>query len=551
MNVAMEAIEKSNNMSSGAISQAADAIRAQGIEMKAAQEIAVLFTQGQIDLASAAKVARVAQDLAVLSQSNSTATAQTLAYAIQTGNSRLLKSAGITKYASEAYSDYAVQLEKTVNDLTNTERQQAIVNMILEEGAKVQGTYLAAMEEPGKVLRSFPRLLNDMQLAMGDVLLSGFGPLIKAGYDTTKVFSKMFRDGGALSPLLGELSRAFEMLLEPLTNGIKSLGDMIERFDSTQYSINGLADSFTNLVPIVTAATTALSLLAGRNILGALPVVGGKLTTIIGPGAPLLSGLAILVAMQPELRAVFTNMITEMKTLAPTAKKLGGELVKALDKATKIIVKLAEAFEGPAIVALEGFMVTALALTEAAMPLLDVALLLTDALASMGPVTSILVTTLLLMKTPLANGFTGMTKFSAAIQENIRYQKTLAAQQGITTTTFRAFGATVSTSMKTAAAAVRGFLLAAAPIIGVSIAIQGVTEIMNRNKESMRRNEEAADDLAEAFNELFAAIEGGAPELDTSEKLFTALIEGVDTDASTKPGWLSPKLGSKATRWRG
>ena len=40
--------------------------------MAEAQRIAITFAQSQLDLAQAADVARAAQDLAVLSQSNST-----------------------------------------------------------------------------------------------------------------------------------------------------------------------------------------------------------------------------------------------------------------------------------------------------------------------------------------------------------------------------------------------------------------------------------------------------------------------------------------------
>ena len=50
---------------------------------------------------------------------------------------------------------FASQVGKTVEELTQIERQQAITNMVLEEAAKVAGVYDAAMEEPGKVLRSF------------------------------------------------------------------------------------------------------------------------------------------------------------------------------------------------------------------------------------------------------------------------------------------------------------------------------------------------------------------------------------------------------------
>jgi hypothetical protein len=112
MNVAMEAVGFSTGIGGKKIKDAANKVRSMGIEMKASQEIAMLFVKSNINLAQAHEMARVAQDLAVISQSNSTETARTLVYAIQTGNSMLLKSAGITKYASEAYSQYARELKK-------------------------------------------------------------------------------------------------------------------------------------------------------------------------------------------------------------------------------------------------------------------------------------------------------------------------------------------------------------------------------------------------------------------------------------------------------
>ena len=68
MNVAMEAVGKSTGIGGAAIKGAAKDIRKMGIEMKASQEIALLFVKGKLDLAKADDLARVEQDLAVLSQ---------------------------------------------------------------------------------------------------------------------------------------------------------------------------------------------------------------------------------------------------------------------------------------------------------------------------------------------------------------------------------------------------------------------------------------------------------------------------------------------------
>ena len=230
LEVAMGAIEKSMGLAGGSINDAALAVRNKGIEMAEAQRIAITFAQSQLDLAQASDVARAAQDLAVLSQSNSTETAMRLTYAIQTGNSRMLRSVGIQKYASEAYDEFAATIGKTVEQLTQIERQQAITNMVLEEAAKVAGVYDAAMTEPGKVLRSFPRLLNDMQLAFGEVLLDGFGPAIKAAYDLTKAFSKSVRDGGAFAATLENLRGSFVVLLDPLTLFLQNLKEFHQMY---------------------------------------------------------------------------------------------------------------------------------------------------------------------------------------------------------------------------------------------------------------------------------------------------------------------------------
>jgi hypothetical protein len=150
LDVAITAVGKSTKLGGDTIRAAVKDIAKMGIEMGSAQQMALEFAQGNLDLKQAADVARVAQDLAVISQKNSTDQAMLLTRAIKTGNTMLLRGAGITRMASEGYASYAKELRKSQNDLTATERQQAIINLIMEEGTKVVGVYEAAMQEPGK-----------------------------------------------------------------------------------------------------------------------------------------------------------------------------------------------------------------------------------------------------------------------------------------------------------------------------------------------------------------------------------------------------------------
>ena len=98
----------------------------------------------------------------------------------------------------------------------------------MKEGERVAGTYLAAMEAPGKVLRSFPRLLNDMKVEMGSALLDGFGPLIKASYDMTSAFSKAIRGNDSFQKGIKGLGFILNDLVSPLTNAIKRMTDFIK-----------------------------------------------------------------------------------------------------------------------------------------------------------------------------------------------------------------------------------------------------------------------------------------------------------------------------------
>jgi len=149
LDIAMRAVGESSNFTYDELNAATKAIRANGIELAASQEIALKFAKNNLDLAAASKIARVAQDLAVISQQNSTETTNRLIHAVITQNSVVLRQAGIQKTAGEAYKEYAKEIGKTTRALTAQERQQAIINLIIKEGAKVQGTYEASMTSAG------------------------------------------------------------------------------------------------------------------------------------------------------------------------------------------------------------------------------------------------------------------------------------------------------------------------------------------------------------------------------------------------------------------
>lgn len=325
LDVAMEAIGKSTGVGAYQLQEAAKDIKAMGIETAAAQQMAIQFAQGQLDIASAAGVARVAQDLAVISQKNSTDTATLLTRAIMTGNSMLLKSAGVSRQASEGYDTYAKQLGKSTTALTATERQQAIVNLIMDEGKKVAGVYESAMLQAGKVLRSFPRLFNDIKVSIGGALLEGFGPAIKAGYDLVKAFDTAISAGGKFYPIVEALTITMKALIAPFTDIINKAVDFTKNFETGKINVQELAVKMQAILPIVTALGTGLSALASKSLLANVPMLGNLVKGL----NPAIIGIGTLIMMTPALRDKVFALGAELKKLLPPLLAIATTVITA------------------------------------------------------------------------------------------------------------------------------------------------------------------------------------------------------------------------------
>lgn len=325
LDVAIDAVGKSTGVGAIAMDRAAKAVKSMGIETAAAQQMVIEFAQGQIDIAQAAKVARVAQDLAVISQKNSTQVATLLSRAIMTGNSMLLKSAGVSRQASEGYTKYAKALGKTTTQLTAAERQQAIVNLIMDEGKKVAGVYEAAMLQAGKVLRSFARLFNDIKVSIGGALLAGFGPAIKATYDMVNAFDKAISEGGKFYPIVEALTITMKNMIAPFTEIIKKTTDFVKNFKTGEINVSALADKMQAILPVVSALATGLSALASKSLLANVPILG-NLTKGLNP---VMIAITTLIMMTPQLRDKVFELGAELKKLLPPLLAIAGAVVTA------------------------------------------------------------------------------------------------------------------------------------------------------------------------------------------------------------------------------
>jgi hypothetical protein len=235
-------LAKNAGIAADAVQREADEVRHMGIEYGASQEVIAKFIQNHLDLAQASDLARVAQDAAVIGAMNSTEATEALIHGISTLQTDVLRNVGITFSAEEAYKAYAKQIGKTVSSLTQAEKQQAFLNMTLLKGVAIAGAYEAAMKEPGKVLRSMPRYINDIFVAVGRSLKPAFGEAVFAVAEFVKGLGQALDKGGALEPVM---ARVGAVLHDMVTTALQWVGEV--DWDLVAEKAQVIADKFATM----------------------------------------------------------------------------------------------------------------------------------------------------------------------------------------------------------------------------------------------------------------------------------------------------------------
>lgn len=202
LNIAMKSVAKSTGTSMEELIKQREAVMDLGIAEQEATMVLTRFMQGELNVADAAKVARVAQDAAVIAGVNSSEATETIVEAISKLRPTLLTTFGMTKDLNDIFADYADQLGIVVEttdkygktlrhmtrDMTESEKKQAMLNYVLGEGEKIAGTYEGAMGSAYKKLGSLQRYWTDFKTKVGAPLFLGaFGSVIDGLTDTFKL----------------------------------------------------------------------------------------------------------------------------------------------------------------------------------------------------------------------------------------------------------------------------------------------------------------------------------------------------------------------------
>jgi hypothetical protein len=248
-------------------------LRESGIAQKETNQALLRSAQAQISFADAVKLGKIAQDAATIGQTDSSEAFQRLIDATAKLMPRQLKELGIVLNLNQVYKKYSRGLGVTSTSLTEAQKKQAMLNAIFEKGDLIAGAYEMAMQHVSKLLRSFPRYIQDLQVAVGSYLTPSLAVLVTEAKNVTKGLTAAFE--GDSAEAAQTLAADIAVLTSGLVLGTKVLHNL------GQISTRVWKVSFIDPIDsVITAAEALYTALSNPTDLNAWAMAGHKLDTV-------------------------------------------------------------------------------------------------------------------------------------------------------------------------------------------------------------------------------------------------------------------------------
>jgi hypothetical protein len=194
MGIVMQVAGNNAGYSRAKMDEFSKSLQTSGISMLQSRNSLTQLATAHIDLSKASELARAAQNLAVVANTNSSDALARMIQGIKSGEVEVLKTMGLNVQFAEGYKTLAKELGVNVNQLTEQQKTQARTNLVLQESASYAGIYEASLTTAGKAQQSLTRYFEDFKIMAGEAFL----PILAEG-----VFSVM----AAMKSLNAELQK--------------------------------------------------------------------------------------------------------------------------------------------------------------------------------------------------------------------------------------------------------------------------------------------------------------------------------------------------------
>lgn len=266
-----------------------DSIRAEGIAMGVANDLVAQFLKGNLDLTKATELAKVAQDSATLANMGSSEALEKLIMGIQTLQPEMLRTAGITVSAEQAYKEYAATIGKSAAELSQAEKKQALLNATIEAGTQIAGAYEASMQTAGKQIGSLQsRLIPDLLATMGAPFQTAFFNAVSGVNKLVIGFTKLFQEGGKLYPLLVNLGAIASIITEGFLGLATAVSDAANGVDTAAQDgfLGAIQNAYNWGVNMVSQFASGMINGAATYILNAIAWIRNTIAKWFSPGSP-------------------------------------------------------------------------------------------------------------------------------------------------------------------------------------------------------------------------------------------------------------------------
>lgn len=348
--VALNATAKNANANEIELIGASQSLQKLGILSDQATESIIKFTQSELKAGDAIKLANVAKNIAIVANKSTGETYDSLTRAVEMQSTRMLKQYGIVINNTKAFKDYALELGKNVKELDDIDRKQALVNAILEEGAKFAGLNAAAAGLVGKQYSSLTKLADDMLAKIGEGLL----PIFQKWTDLLTGFYNKFlalpdwmqKATSAMLAFLGSMATFGAFI-----SGAKLLGflDLLGKIAPQFRAANAAASAARTGLAVVNPALVNLAKAAGGAATG-VGILRASLTwlaTFFGGGwVAILAGAAVAISFLTA-KFAYHNSVTE-ETIQKQAEYVAAAQagIAQTEAAVAAVDKLTTTYEG-------------------------------------------------------------------------------------------------------------------------------------------------------------------------------------------------------------
>ena len=335
MVIVLGIIGKNAGYSSGEMKDFVQQVKMMGITTDAAQNSLTKMAQANLNLTKAAGLARVAQDAAVIGNTDSSAAFERLVYGIKTAQTEVLRTIGINVSFESSYARFAASLGKTAGALNEQEKMEARLNAVMAEGLKIQGAYEAAMQTTGKLINSLPRYFENVKEKVGELFSPALGIAVRAlmaGLDELgKTLIRLSKSGD-----LAVWAKSFADGLSMILQGVKDFTGTVA------WMIKGIWDLRAALIEAGTiAAFTALgvALLSGVTI---APAFVAACTAIAGGIYVIGTALAATNPLYAAFFIASVSVIGAYKTYKNATKEATDATYNVEEAMTRFNAKLSQ-----------------------------------------------------------------------------------------------------------------------------------------------------------------------------------------------------------------